>query len=112
MKPILTSPTVLTYVPSDGENTDLRWQVRCHHSSMGEVGLCYVHQSDARDAARFIEEFGHLPPPETAEQNRRAELEMIAGERPIITSCFVCGDNAPETGFTCDECREDEMNTP
>jgi len=112
MKTILTSPTVLSYVPSDRENPDLKWQVCCRHSSMGEVGLCYVHEFDARNAAKFIEEFGHLPPRETAERERRDELEIVAGERPIITSCFVCGDNAPETGFTCDECREDEMNTP
>ena len=109
--PILASPTVLSYTPTDGENPDLKWQVRCHHSSMGEVGLCYVRESDARDAAKFIEEFWHLPP-ENAERDRRAELELIAGERPVITSCFVCGDNAPETGFTCDECREDELNAP
>ena len=44
--------------------------------------------------------------------DRRAELELIAGERPIITACLQCGDNAPETGFTCDACREDELNTP
>ena len=111
-KTILASPTVLTYCPADGENPDLKWQVRCHHSSMGEVGLCYVHKKDARDAAKFIQEFGHLPPPETAELDRRAELEMIAGERPIITACLQCGESAPETGFTCDACREDEMSTP
>ena len=34
------------------------------------------------------------------------------GERPVITACVQCGENAPETGLTCDECREDEMNTP
>jgi len=77
---------------------------------MREVGLCYVQESDAREAAKFIDTFGHAPP-NPAEHDRRAELELIAGERPVITSCLVCGGCAPETGFTCDECREDEMST-
>lgn len=111
MKAILTSPTVLSYQPASGENPDLKWQVRCHHPTMGEVALCYVRREDADQAAQFIEKFGCVPP-SPMESERRAELEMIAGERPIITSCLVCGDNAPETGFTCDQCREDEMSTP
>lgn len=59
--PVLTSPTVLRYIPSDGENPNLKWQVRCHHSSMGEVGLCYVNETDAKEAAKFIETFGKAP---------------------------------------------------
>ena len=86
--PILASPTVLSYTPTDGENPDLKWQVRCHHSSMGEVGLCYIHEKDAREAAKFIQEFGHTPPT-PMEQERRAELELIAGERPVITACLL-----------------------
>jgi hypothetical protein len=62
----LESPTVLTYTPAAGENPDLRFQVRCHHSTMGEVALCYVHESDAKQAAEFnlmaqLLSVGHKP---------------------------------------------------
>lgn len=75
---------------------------------MGEVGLCYMHESDAREAAKFIETFGHAPPT-PMESERRAELELIAGARPVITACVECGENAPESGLVCDECREDSL---
>lgn len=78
---------------------------------MGDVALCYVHETDARAAAKFIEEFGHAPPT-PMERDRRAELELVAGQRPVITMCVECGDNAPETGLVCDGCREDALGDP
>ncbi|MDE2106161.1 MAG: hypothetical protein KGL39_53555 [Patescibacteria group bacterium] len=73
-KRFLENPTFLTYRPGAGENQDLRWQVRCHHSTMGEVALCYIHESDAKQAAEFIQSFGHAPPT-PMEKERRPELD-------------------------------------
>lgn len=75
---MLSNPTVMNYRPATGENPELRWQVRCHHSTLGEVGLCYVGRDDATAAAKYIETFGTAPPQPT-ERQRRSELETLAG---------------------------------
>ena len=37
-------------------------------------------------------------------------IEMDDGDEtslPDVTACVECGENAPESGLVCDECRED-----
>lgn len=29
--------------------------------------------------------------------------------RPVLTACVDCGENAPESGMVCDNCREDAL---
>jgi hypothetical protein len=104
----LENPVVAMRIPLSGEDQSLIWEVTCNHSTMGQVRLPFKSEEDAKTNAKFIAEFG-ICPPLPSEAKRREELYSIAGERPILTACFYCGDNAPETGFTCDSCREYEM---
>lgn len=45
-----------------------------------------------------------VPDPKWDEWVRRAS-EPLA--KPVLTACVDCGETAPETGLTCDGCRED-----
>lgn len=46
------------------------------------------------------------------ENQRVAELEDAPANedtesKPVLTACVDCGENTPESGLVCDECRED-----
>lgn len=49
----------------------------------------------------------------TSEPQKPAPIRSTDGlgrvERPELTACVECGENAPEHGTICDECREARM---
>ena len=101
----LTNATVEIYHAAPGEQPDLIWQVRATHTSMGAVQICYTSKTDADNAAQFINTFG-ICPPRPDEMERRAQLES----RPVLTACVDCGENAPEAGLVCEECKIETLN--
>jgi len=50
---------------------------------------------------------GLLPLPFCAICGKSWHIVGVLGTRPEIRSCVDCGENAPEQGTRCDDCREE-----
>lgn len=58
----------------------------------------------AQDKGHSDQRFVQPTRPWTHEQETQEMLRDCG--RPVIRACVECGENAPETGLICDECRE------
>jgi hypothetical protein len=77
-----------------------------NHPTMADSQKCPTQQRSCGDSAHSLHRFVKRRP-WTHEQETEEMLRNTS--RPEIRACIECGENAPEHGLICDECRLDAM---